>query len=152
MVLLFLYEFFWIVLSPLWVLLFWVRWLKKKEDHKRFKERLGFAGRPRPEGRLIWMHGASVGECLSMLPLIQKLLDKDSKLHIMVTSGTVTSANLMAKRLPERAFHQFIPIDSPWGHVILCGIFMRMLCCGLNQIFGQICWRLFIQQKSPLYY
>lgn len=111
MVFLFLYQIFWILLSPVLILLFVFRWFKGKEDHKRFKERLGSAGKERPEGRLIWMHGASVGECLSMLPLIQKLLDEDKELHIMVTSGTVTSANLMAKRLPERAFHHYFPID-----------------------------------------
>ena len=84
-----------------------------KEDRARFKERLGVAGCPRPKGSLIWMHGASVGECLSMLPLIQRLLEKDKSLSIMVTSGTVTSARLMAKRLPERAFHHYFPIDFP---------------------------------------
>lgn len=110
---LFLYQFCWILFSPLLAILFLLRWLKGKEDHRRFKERLGYAGDPRPEGRLIWMHGASVGECLSMLPLIQKLLDEDKELHIMVTSGTVTSANLMKKRLPERAFHHYFPIDFP---------------------------------------
>ncbi|MBO7484249.1 MAG: 3-deoxy-D-manno-octulosonic acid transferase [Alphaproteobacteria bacterium] len=113
MISLFLYRFFWIVLSPFLALLFFIRWLKGKEDHKRFKERLGCPGCVRPAGHLIWMHGASVGECLSMLPLIQKLLVEDENLHIMVTSGTVTSANLMAKRLPSRAFHHYCPIDFP---------------------------------------
>ena len=113
MIFLFLYKFIWIIASPFLVILFGIRWLKKKEDPKRFKERLGYPRCPRPEGHFIWMHGASVGECLSMLPLIQKLLDEDKNLHIMVTSGTVTSAQLMEKRLPERAFHHYIPIDFP---------------------------------------
>ena len=120
MIPLFLYQLFWIILSPLFVLFFLIRWIKGKEDHKRFKERLGCARCDRPKGHLIWMHGASVGECLSMLPLIQKLLDENKNLHIMVTSGTVTSANLMEKRLPERAFHQYFPIDFP-------GFTMRLL-------------------------
>ena len=113
MILLFLYKILWIVLSPLLVLLFLTRLLRGKEDRARFKERLGVAGCPRPKGSLIWMHGASVGECLSMLPLIQRLLEKDKSLSIMVTSGTVTSARLMTKRLPERAFHHYFPIDFP---------------------------------------
>lgn len=84
-----------------------------KEDVKRFNERIGRPALKRPEGKLIWLHGASVGESVSMLPLIQKILDTYPHAHVMVTTGTVTSADVMSKRLPERAFHQFIPIDNP---------------------------------------
>lgn len=84
-----------------------------KEDLERFNERLGRPQLPRPQGRLIWFHGASVGESVSMLPLIHTLLAADPALHIMVTTGTRTSAEIMAKRLPERAFHQYIPVDTP---------------------------------------
>jgi len=84
-----------------------------KEDLARFNERLGKATLPRPKGNLIWMHGASVGEAVSMLPLIKTLLDIYPDLHIMVTTGTVTSAEVMAKRLPERAFHQYFPLEHP---------------------------------------
>lgn len=84
-----------------------------KEDPNRLNERLGQPKLPRPEGKLIWMHGASVGETISMLPLIDKILKEDKNIHVMVTSGTVTSADVMSKRLPERAFHQYIPIDNP---------------------------------------
>lgn len=115
MIPLFLYRLGFLMALPFLVVLFYVRRLKGKENKKRFCERLGYPKKARPAGKLIWMHGASVGECLSMLPLINKLLEMDKDLHIMVTSGTVTSADLMAKRLPERAFHQFIPIDSWWG-------------------------------------
>lgn len=87
---------------------------KGKEDIKRFHERLGRPILKRPEGRLIWFHGASVGESVSMLPLINKLLELYPDLHIMVTTGTTTSADLMSKRLPERAFHQYLPIDNPF--------------------------------------
>ncbi len=84
-----------------------------KEDIKRFNERIGRPSKPRPEGRLIWMHGASVGESISMLPLIQRLLEIYPDTHVMVTTGTLTSAEVMAKRLPERAFHQYLPIENP---------------------------------------
>ena len=84
-----------------------------KEDLNRFNERLGKATLSRPKGKLIWMHGASVGESVSMLPLISKLLELYPDLHIMVTTGTVTSAEIMAKRLPERAFHQYFPLEHP---------------------------------------
>lgn len=84
-----------------------------KEDVKRFNERVGRPTKPRPEGRLIWLHGASVGESISMLPLINRLLEIYPDAHVMVTTGTTTSAEVMAKRLPERAFHQYLPIDNP---------------------------------------
>jgi len=115
MIWLFLYKLLFLLITPFLCLLFAWRILKGKEDKTRFRERLGYPNYPRPDGKLIWMHGASVGECLSMLPLIQRLLELDTSIHIMVTSGTVTSAALMKKRLPDRAFHQFVPIDSPWG-------------------------------------
>ena len=84
-----------------------------KEDTKRFNERLGKPIKERPEGKLIWFHGASVGESISMLPLINRLLENSPDTYVMVTTGTTTSADLMGKRLPERAFHQYIPIDNP---------------------------------------
>ena len=82
-----------------------------KEDPVRFEERFGNSTRPRPEGSLIWIHAASVGESISALALVDGLLKKGSDRHILVTTGTRTSAEIMAVRLPERAFHQFVPID-----------------------------------------
>ena len=84
-----------------------------KEDTKRFNERIGRPIKERPNGKLIWFHGASVGESVSMLPLINKLLETSPDTYVMVTTGTTTSADIMGKRLPERAFHQYIPIDNP---------------------------------------
>jgi 3-deoxy-D-manno-octulosonic-acid transferase len=83
-----------------------------KEDRFRLSERFGKPGLARPAGELIWIHGASVGECLSVLPLIDALLATPER-SVLLTSGTVTSAELMRDRLPQRAFHQFIPLDSP---------------------------------------
>jgi len=84
-----------------------------KEDETRVSERRGIASLPRPDGRLIWMHGASVGETSMLLPLIRRLLEEDTALHILMTSGTMTSAKMMADRLPDRAFHQMVPLDGP---------------------------------------
>jgi 3-deoxy-D-manno-octulosonic-acid transferase len=83
-----------------------------KEEVSRLAERLGQPSLPRPPGQLIWIHGASIGECLSVLPLIHALIEQPDR-SILVTSGTVTSAALMRERLPARAFHQFVPIDAP---------------------------------------
>lgn len=84
-----------------------------KEDPERHPERLGFATKARPKGTLVWFHAASVGESLSLLPLIERLLAERPDLHVMVTSTTLTAAQMMAKRLPTGAFHQFVPLDVP---------------------------------------
>jgi len=81
-----------------------------KEDWTRMNERLGVAGLPRPQGRLIWLHGASVGESLSALPLVERLKQDAT---VLVTSGTVTSAALLGQRLPQGVLHQFVPLDTP---------------------------------------
>ena len=91
------------------------RLARGKEDEARLGERMGVAGRARPAGPLIWLHAASVGESLSALPLIERVLARVPAAHVLVTTGTVTSAKLMAERLPPRAFHQFVPLDAaPW--------------------------------------
>lgn len=86
---------------------------KGKEDPDRVAERRGVPSRPRPEGPLIWVHAASVGEAQSALSLIKRLIASDARPSVLVTTGTVTSARLLADRLPERSFHQFVPIDLP---------------------------------------
>jgi len=84
-----------------------------KEDADRIGERQGFAGTDRPEGPLIWLHAASNGEALSLLPLIELIARERADLTLLMTSGTVTSAELMATRLPRNALHQFVPLDHP---------------------------------------
>lgn len=83
-----------------------------KEDEQRLGERRGKASKPRPDGKLFWVHAASVGEAQSALILINALLEQDKDLHILITTGTKTSAQLMAQKLPERALHQFYPLDQ----------------------------------------
>jgi 3-deoxy-D-manno-octulosonic-acid transferase len=83
-----------------------------KEDQARINERLGLDLPPRPAGPLLWVHGASVGECIAALPLIESLLRQQDR-NVLVTSGTVSSAKIMRERLPARALHQFVPIDTP---------------------------------------
>lgn len=79
---------------------------------ERFAERMGHATLPRPEGRLIWFHAASVGESVSVLHLIAHLGAADPTLGFLLTSGTPTSADVVARRLPPRCLHQFAPLDS----------------------------------------
>ena len=100
------------VLEPIAPMALRRRARRGKENLKRLPERLGFASRERPRGTLIWIHGASVGECLAVLPLIDALLAAPGR-SVLLTSGTVTSADLMMERLPPRAAHQFSPVDTP---------------------------------------
>lgn len=105
------------------------RLARGKEDPARVCERFGQATLPRPNGPLAWMHGASVGESVSLLPLIDGLRAERPDVAILLTTGTRTSAELMARRLPEGVLHQFAPIDavgpvraflSHWRPALLC--------------------------------
>jgi len=82
-----------------------------REDAERFPERFGEASLPRPNGQLIWCHAASVGEAASLLALIDKLRETYPAIHILVTTGTVTSAHMLEGRLPPRVVHQYMPVD-----------------------------------------
>lgn len=84
-----------------------------KEDLVRVDERLGFTRVERPAGDLIWLHGVSVGETLSLLPLVERFVKARPDLTVLVTSGTVTSAQILAERLPAGVIHQYAPVDGP---------------------------------------
>src|SRR5215471_3634579 len=88
------------------------RTLLGKEHPTRRGERFGLAQLRRPDGPLVWVHGASVGECIAALPIIEALI-AEKKANVLVTSGTVASATLMQTRLPASAIHQFVPVDTP---------------------------------------
>ncbi len=98
-------------------------WLRRrlaggKERLGRLAERRGIDPTPRPSGRLLWLHAASVGETVSVLPLLKALGRQDEALNVLVTTGSVTSATLLLERLPAlglgtRARHRFVPLDVP---------------------------------------
>ena len=97
------------VLSPL---IIFFRLLKKKEDFIRFKEKLGFFTKIRSKGKLIWFHGASVGEFQSIVPLLEKL-EKSKKIsQILITSNTLSSSKIISKIKLKKISHQFFPIDN----------------------------------------
>ena len=62
---------------------------------------------------MVWVHAASVGETNAILPLIENVLSSNPHVHVLLTTGTRTSAEIAAKRLPPRAVHQYIPLDVP---------------------------------------
>ena len=97
------------ILSPV-IIIF--RIFQKKEDLKRFKEKFCFFSKSKKKGKLIWFHGASVGELLSIVPILEKL-DKDNKVQqILVTSNTLSSSKIINKFKFKKIIHQFYPIDS----------------------------------------
>lgn len=98
-------------LTPMVPLLIKRRLRNGKEDPERVDERRGIAAIERPAGPLVWVHGASVGEVLAAATLIERL--RASNMRILLTSGTVTSAAIIAKRFPPDIIHQYIPYDSP---------------------------------------
>ncbi|MBN2675961.1 MAG: mitochondrial fission ELM1 family protein [Alphaproteobacteria bacterium] len=110
----FFYRALLFILTPLIYLYLYWRLFKGKEDPKRMRERFGHSSKKRPNGEIVWVHGASVGESLSALPLIEKMHQKNPDLYFLLTSGTTTSAQVLKnKKLPPHIIHQFVPIDLP---------------------------------------
>lgn len=101
------------VIAPLIGVWLKIRLARGKESKPRFRERFGFTKLSRPKGTLLWLHAASVGEANSVLLLIEQLQSRFSDVHILLTTGTLTSAQLIAKRNLKNVIHQFVPIDTP---------------------------------------
>ena len=88
------------------------RLLKKKENFSRFKEKFCFFSKQKTKGKLIWIHGASVGEFQSIVPLIEKYERKKSIKQILITSNTLSSSKVIGKFKFKKVIHQFFPIDT----------------------------------------
>ena len=108
----FLYQILITILLILSPLIIFFRILKKKEDRKRYKEKFCFPSKRRINGNLIWFHGSSVGELLSILPLVQVLEKNKSINQILITTSTLSSAQIFKKYNLKKTVHQFFPIDS----------------------------------------
>ncbi len=98
-----------LLLSPI-IIIF--RLIKGKEDFKRFREKFCFFSKSRGNGKIIWFHGASVGELQSIIPLIEKLSKNRNIKKILVTSNTLSSSNIIQKIKIKKVVHQFFPIDT----------------------------------------
>lgn len=108
---LFGYRMFSVAMTPMIPLLLARRLRRGKEHRLRLAERRGISTMARPPGPLVWLHGASVGELASVLPLIERISARD--IEVLVTTGTVTSGGLAEQRLPRGVVHQFVPLDVP---------------------------------------
>ena len=98
-----------LIFSPLIIL---IRLIKKKEHPIRFKEKFTFFSKKRVMGNLIWFHGASVGELMSVIPLIEKLEKEKNIKQILVTTSTLSSAKIFNRFKFKKTIHQFFPVDS----------------------------------------
>lgn len=107
------YLLFTFIFSVLSYLIIYVRLWSGKEDQDRFKEKLGQYARDRSNSKLIWFHGASVGETLSIIGLIEEITKINDELEFLITSGTNSSSQVLSTKMPKNAVHQFVPIDTP---------------------------------------
>ena len=98
-----------LLISPLIIIL---RLIKKKEHPIRFKEKFCFFPIKRGNGKLVWFHGSSVGEILSIIPLVEKLEKNKSIKKILITSSTLSSSKVLTKFKLKKTVHQFFPIDA----------------------------------------
>jgi len=100
------------ILSPIIII---YRLFKKKEDIYRFKEKFCFFSKKKMNGKLIWIHGASVGEILSVIPIVEKLEKNEKIKQILITSNTLSSSKVLSNLKLKKTIHQFFPIDTQFN-------------------------------------
>ena len=108
----FLYQIFLTILILISPIIIFFRIIKNKEDKKRFVEKFSIISKKRVKGKLIWFHGASVGELQSIIPLIEKLSKNKNIKQILITSNTLSSSNIIQKIKIKKVVHQFFPVDT----------------------------------------
>lgn len=132
------------ILFPVYFLVLVVRLLKKKDNIKSITQRMGGNMAARPDGSLIWIHAASVGESMIAITLVQELNKKYPKHNYLITTGTLSSAAILEKWLPSNATHQFPPID----HLLIVEKFLRHWKPTLGIFIESELWPCLIQQAA----
>ena len=107
----FFYQFLIFILIIFSPIIFLIRIIKKKEDLTRILEKLSFPSKNRNKGKLIWFHAASVGELMSIVPLVKSLESNKKIKTILITTSTLSSAKIFKKLDFKKSIHQFFPID-----------------------------------------
>ena len=107
-----IYKLITIIIRPFLFLFFIYRLLKNKEEFGKYYERRGLSLKVKPDGKVIWIHAASVGETLSTLPLIKKLKELSPEINIVITTSTKTSKEIIIEKNMDRVFHQYVPWDN----------------------------------------
>ena len=118
---LFLYHLLILIILIFSPIIIFYRISKNKEDKKRYKEKFSISSKKRVKGKLIWFHGASVGEILSVVPLIKNFEKDKSIAQILITSSTLSSSKVLKKFKLKKTIHQFYPIDN----IFLTNKFLR---------------------------
>ena len=94
------------------LLFFFFRFSLSKESLQSINEKFGIYKQQRPGSKLIWINAVSIGESLSVLPIIKKLETLYPEFKILLTTSTITSAKILTNRINKNTIHQFCPIDS----------------------------------------
>ena len=109
-----------IIISPIIIL---IRVFKNKEHRIRYKEKFSISSKKRIKGKLIWFHGASVGEISSIIPLIKNYEKNKSISQILITSSTLSSSRILDQFKFKKTVHQFYPLD----HIYITKKFLKYL-------------------------
>ncbi len=136
-----------LLLSPIIII---IRILKNKEDKKRFVEKFSIHTKKRKSGKLIWFHGASVGEILSVVPLIRYYEKKKSIKQILITSSTLSSSKVIEKFKFKKTIHQFYPID----HFVFTNRFLKYWKPNVAMVIDSEIWpwmfKIINEKKIPI--
>ncbi len=107
----YVYKFFTFIFSVPIIIFFYFRLIRKKETKESVTEKIGFFSKERPRGKLIWFNASSIGESLSILPIIEKINYNYPKYKVLVTTSTISSLRVLQKRSSKKFIHQFTPLD-----------------------------------------